>query len=103
MADFGLSVRTGYGIRKRDVYNACWLAPEIMCAFYFLVYNVLLCYRREQQYSEKVDVYSFGIILWELITRQNPFEEFRPKYKFNTQLEAAIMNGLRYNATFTAT
>ncbi len=75
--------------------------PLKLCAhFTSLLCNVLLCYRREQQYSEKVDVYSFGIILWELITRQNPFEEFRPKYKFNTQLEAAIMNGLRYNAAF---
>ena len=55
----------------------------------------MFLYRREQQYTEKVDVYSFGIVLWELFTKQNPFDEFRHIHKFNTQLEGVIVQGLR--------
>ena len=27
-------------------------------------------------YADKVDVYAFGIILWELVARARPFDEF---------------------------
>ena len=36
-----------------------WTAPEIM---------------EMRQYNEKVDVYSFGVLLWELITRKKPWD-----------------------------
>lgn len=39
-----------------------YVAPELM--------------NEHTNYDEKVDVFSFGIILWELITRNIPFEEF---------------------------
>lgn len=29
----------------------------------------------DQKYNEKADVYSFAIVLWELLTRQNPFAD----------------------------
>lgn len=35
-----------------------WVAPEVI---------------REERYSEKADIYSFGVILWELETRQIPY------------------------------
>ncbi len=38
-----------------------WLAPEVI---------------QRKSYNHKADVYAFGIILWELITRQHPFDEF---------------------------
>jgi serine/threonine protein kinase len=38
----------------------CWTAPEVL---------------RGQEYNEKADIYSFGIILWELITRAQPFAD----------------------------
>jgi serine/threonine protein kinase len=38
-----------------------WMAPEILM---------------NQSFSEKSDVYSFGIVMWQLLTRQEPFNEF---------------------------
>merc|ERR1712130_1055795 len=65
VADFGLShVRSNIGRKKKDelpkkhygVYGTPeWMAPEVMCGF---------------PYSEKVDVYAFGVLLCELTTRQ---------------------------------
>lgn len=43
--------------------NPRWLAPEAL---------------RDNVYSFKADVYSFGIILWELLTWQQPWEECGP-------------------------
>jgi len=42
------------------VDNPIWLAPEIIS---------------NQKYTEKADVYSFGIIIWELLARKVPFAE----------------------------
>ncbi|CAG2166060.1 unnamed protein product [Oppiella nova] len=38
--------------------SARWMAPEVF---------------RDNQYNEKCDVYSFGVIVWELMARQLPF------------------------------
>eukprot|EP01098_Paradermamoeba_levis_P001584 TRINITY_DN11859_c0_g1_i1.p1 TRINITY_DN11859_c0_g1~~TRINITY_DN11859_c0_g1_i1.p1 ORF type:complete len:105 (+),score=33.08 TRINITY_DN11859_c0_g1_i1:128-442(+) len=40
-----------------------WTAPEIL---------------RHETYDEKCDVYSFGIVLWEMITHQIPFDNMNP-------------------------
>jgi serine/threonine protein kinase len=40
-------------------------------------------------YSDKCDVYSFGIILWELYCRKHPFEEFN--FTFMMILEEKIV------------
>ena len=45
-----------YGIRGTPQ----WMAPEVM---------------EGQRYNEKVDVYSFGIVLTEIFTRQMPFAD----------------------------
>jgi len=70
VADFGLSSRLYVPefqetAKKRAVGNPTWLAPEIM---------------REEEFTEKSDIYAFGLILWELLTRKHPYEEF--KFKF---------------------
>ena len=61
VADFGLSRL----IRKADSESdltACgtpaWTAPEIL---------------RGESYTTKVDVYSYGITLWEILTHEEPF------------------------------
>jgi len=38
-----------------------WMAPEVLLG---------------REFNEKADVYSFGIVLWEILTRQEPFTEF---------------------------
>jgi serine/threonine protein kinase len=61
VCDFGLSRLID---RERhmtgNVGTIAWIAPEIF---------------QNQMYTEKADVYSFGIVLWELYTRKIPFEK----------------------------
>ena len=40
-----------------------WMAPELI---------------RNERHDEKVDVWSFGIVVWELVTRQVPFDGMEP-------------------------
>lgn len=59
VADFGLS-----RLKEDDQgMTACgtpaWTAPEIV---------------KMENYDEKVDVYSFGIVMWELIMREEPYD-----------------------------
>lgn len=59
LADFGWTrFKAETMTNKIGTYQ--WMAPEVI---------------QGQEYSEKADVYSFGIILWELATRKPPFRE----------------------------
>jgi serine/threonine protein kinase len=44
-----------------------WMAPEVMMF---------------RGFTEKCDIYSFGIVLWEILTRQEPFKEFHSFKEF---------------------
>lgn len=47
----------------------------------------------ENSYTEKADCYAMGIMMWELLTNQHPFEEYN--FRFSYELERAILAGTR--------
>ncbi|CAA9986735.1 tyrosine kinase-like protein, putative [Plasmodium knowlesi strain H] len=64
ICDFGLSV---HNFTKKPRFLGIvgtyqWTAPEIL---------------RGEGYTEQADVYSFGVILWEMVHRQIPFRELK--------------------------
>jgi len=62
LADFGIS--TGFGpehTAETGTYR--YMAPEVI---------------RHQQYDHKCDVYSYGVLLWEVLHRQVPFRTHSP-------------------------
>uniref|UniRef100_H2Y4J4 Mitogen-activated protein kinase kinase kinase 7 n=1 Tax=Ciona savignyi TaxID=51511 RepID=H2Y4J4_CIOSA len=63
--------------------SAAWMAPEVF---------------EGCQYSEKCDVFSWGIILWEVLTRRKPFDElggpaFRIMWAVHTGARPSLIQG----------
>lgn len=59
ICDFGLVGFKRSGTRTGFVGTAQWMAPEVL--------------RSHPFYDEKVDVYSFAVVLWELLMQEVPF------------------------------
>lgn len=81
VADFGLAVICAKEFKGGD-FNECWTAPEILKA---------------SAYNSKVDVYSFAIVMWELLELGHPFKEYENTYASLPRLDFfdAIIKGLR--------
>lgn len=65
VADFGIScLESQCGSAKGFTGTYRWMAPEMI---------------KEKKHTKKIDVYSFAIVLWELITALTPFDDMTPE------------------------
>jgi serine/threonine protein kinase len=58
VADFGFARIKEENATMTKCGTPCWTAPEVL---------------RGEKYDEKADIYSFGIIMWEVLTRRQPY------------------------------
>ena len=63
VADFGISRVKGMTATMTRIGTPQWMAPEVL---------------REEKYSEKADIWSYGVVLWELVTLRPPFDGVSP-------------------------
>lgn len=64
VADFGVArVQSQSGIMTAETGTYRWMAPEII---------------EHKPYDKKADVFSFGIVLWELLTGKVPYADMTP-------------------------
>lgn len=68
LVDFGLArEETLAEMMTAETGTYRWMAPELYS-------TVTLRHGEKKHYNHKVDVYSFAIVLWELLTNRMPFE-----------------------------
>ncbi|KAK3038896.1 hypothetical protein RJ639_028618, partial [Escallonia herrerae] len=64
VADFGVArVQAQSGVMTAETGTYRWMAPEVI---------------EHRPYDHKADVFSFGIVLWELLTGKLPYEQMSP-------------------------
>lgn len=80
LCDFGLSQKT-YDIRMISGGTAAYAAPELL---YPIVYEF-------PKYDEKIDIYSFGIVLWVMCSRSDPYEGLC----LSEIMKTVVENGMR--------
>ncbi|XP_009760417.1 serine/threonine-protein kinase STY13-like [Nicotiana tabacum] len=67
LADFGLARVVAETEMTAEAGTYRWMAPE-------LLYTEPADYGAKKHYNHKVDVYSFSMVLWELLTNDTPFK-----------------------------
>ncbi|EOA13463.1 hypothetical protein CARUB_v10026506mg [Capsella rubella] len=67
LADFGLAREETKGFMTCEAGTYRWMAPELFS--YEPLQN-----GQKKHYDHKVDVYSFAIVFWELLTNKTPFK-----------------------------
>ena len=70
LCDFGLAASevSGQG-------TPCYMAPELL---------------RNMKFDEKVDVFAFAVLLWEMFTRKRPYNGYAP-----VEIRRAVISGER--------
>lgn len=63
ITDFGLTRIKDKAMLSTRCGSPAWSAPEVL---------------RGEQYDEKADVYSFAIVMWEIIAQQPPYKGLNP-------------------------
>eukprot|EP01120_Amphizonella_sp_Union-15-10_P013284 TRINITY_DN6143_c0_g1_i1.p1 TRINITY_DN6143_c0_g1~~TRINITY_DN6143_c0_g1_i1.p1 ORF type:complete len:503 (-),score=74.96 TRINITY_DN6143_c0_g1_i1:23-1531(-) len=63
VGDFGFSRNKQLTTTMTAVGTPQWMAPEVL---------------REEKYSEKADVWSYGVVVWEVVTQEAPFVNISP-------------------------
>uniref|UniRef100_A0A7N0UGI1 non-specific serine/threonine protein kinase n=1 Tax=Kalanchoe fedtschenkoi TaxID=63787 RepID=A0A7N0UGI1_KALFE len=64
VADFGVArVQAQSGVMTAETGTYRWMAPEVI---------------EHQAYNHKADIFSFGILLWELLTGELPYSQLTP-------------------------
>lgn len=79
-----ISVVDAHGNMTKATGTLLWMSPE--------------AFRGDQSYGPAVDVYSFAVVLWELATRQRPWDELGTELTYIQlceQLTRALQNGRR--------
>ncbi|RIB02869.1 kinase-like domain-containing protein [Gigaspora rosea] len=80
ISDLGLSKKVEENSSKDVIFGIMpYIAPEVLSG--------------KQQFTQKADIYGFGVIMAEITTGQKPFDG----YKFDIDLAIKICNGLRPN------
>ncbi|XP_021283761.1 serine/threonine-protein kinase STY46-like isoform X3 [Herrania umbratica] len=83
VADFGVArFQNQGGVMTAETGTYRWMAPEVI---------------NHQPYDQKVDVFSFAIVLWELVTAKVPYDTMTP-----LQAALGVRQGLRPDLPETA-
>eukprot|EP01105_Mastigella_eilhardi_P017879 TRINITY_DN4121_c0_g1_i1.p1 TRINITY_DN4121_c0_g1~~TRINITY_DN4121_c0_g1_i1.p1 ORF type:complete len:1814 (+),score=437.08 TRINITY_DN4121_c0_g1_i1:50-5443(+) len=69
VADFGLSLRSGKISGTLSTWQ--WLAPEIIDS-------------ENESYDEQSDIFSLGMVMWEIATRKLPYDEYASDLRYCT-------------------
>ncbi|CAK9187368.1 unnamed protein product [Ilex paraguariensis] len=76
VADFGVArFQNQGGVMTAETGTYRWMAPEVI---------------NHQPYDQKADIFSFGIVLWELVTAKVPYDSMTP-----LQAALGVRQGLR--------